>query len=369
VDAQRSLIVDVEDAIASGSPDQRIDALRGVTDLFLTASERYSDAQLLVFDDVIGRLAERIEIRARIELARRLAPVANAPVTVIRSLAHDEAIEVAGPVLTQSPRLTEADLLACASGKSQDRLLALSKRASISEALSDVLVTEGNRDVVRSVAGNDGARFSDQGFGKLVEHSVDDDALAVCVGMRKDIPKEHFHALVSKASEAVFKKLSSAMPEGVGEVNRVLVQLTGHRAGPDGKMARDHSQAEIAFAKLQQSGRLVERAVQLYASAGKVEEIAVALASLCQLPIDVVERVLSDKRADNDLALLLVKAAGWGWPTAKLILEMRRGPGGLSPQAIMTSYQRFERLQTATAKRVVRFYHIRHASGDTAKLS
>ena len=79
-------------------------------------------------------------------------------------LARDRAIEVAGPILSQSNRLTDEDLLAIARDNSQERLLAISKRATLSEKVSDVLVTRGNRDVVLSVTQNEGARFSDTGY-------------------------------------------------------------------------------------------------------------------------------------------------------------------------------------------------------------
>ena len=79
---------------------------------------------------------------------------------IVRTLARDDSIEVAGPVLTHSNRLTEEDLVACVKGRSQDRLLAVSKRTSLSETIGDLLVTEGNQEVVRSVAKNQGARFS-----------------------------------------------------------------------------------------------------------------------------------------------------------------------------------------------------------------
>src|SRR6185503_8733395 len=163
---------------------------------------------------------------------------------VVRALARDESIEVAGPVLSQSTRLTEEDLLACANGKGQDRLLAISKRASLSEQLSDILVIEGNSEVVRSVAKNEGARFSEAGFGKLVERSQGDDELAVSVGMRKDIPKEQFQALVSKASEAVFEKLAAGNPAVAAEVNRVLFDLTGHKRAAQPKIKRDYTEAK-----------------------------------------------------------------------------------------------------------------------------
>jgi uncharacterized protein (DUF2336 family) len=368
VHAQRSLIAEVENAISSGSPDKRVETLRRVTDLFMVSADDYSDDQVDVFDDVISRLADKIEVKARAELAHRLAPVRNAPTTVVRSLARDESIEVAGPVLAQSSRLSDDDLLACAQSKGQDRLLAISKRTSLSEKVSDLLVTHGNNEVVRSVAKNDGARFSDAGFGRLVERSEDDDELAVSVGLRRDIPKEHFHALVSKASEAVFKKLAAANPTAAAEVNRVLYDLTGHNAGTKAKPRPrfDYSDAQQMFEIAQRSNQPIDLAVREYAKSGKFEETVVALAVLCAVPTDVVENIMLDKRIDNDLVLILVKGAGLNWQTAKLILQLRAGQAGVSPQALEKAYQHFERLQAATAKRVVRFYQVRQAAGEKA---
>jgi uncharacterized protein (DUF2336 family) len=366
VETQRSLIAEVENAISSGSSDKRIETLRRVTDLFMVGAESYSDNQVDVFDDVISRLADRIETKARAELANRLAPVKNAPATIVRALARDEAIEVAGPILAQSDRLTEEDLLACAQGNSQERLLAISRRASISEAVSDVLVTRGDKHVVRSVAKNEGARLSKATFGKLVAKSESDEELAVSVGSRKDIPREQFHALVAKASEAVFARLAASNPAAAGEVGRVLADITGHRTAAEPKVERDYTQARALFDSIQQARKPIEPAVHDFARSGRFEETIVALASLCRLPIDVVERIMSDKRADSDLALILAKAAGFSWATAKLILQLRRGEGGLPPQAAETAHQNFDRLQPATAQRVVRFYQVRHKGGDKA---
>jgi uncharacterized protein (DUF2336 family) len=366
VQAQRSLIAEVEQAVASQSSKKRVETLRRVTDLFMIGADSYSDSQVGVFDDVISRLADRIEMAARAELARRLAPVENAPIRVVRTLARDEAIEVAGPVLSQSPRLTDEDLLECASGRSQERLLAISKRVSISEAVSDVLVTHGGEDVVRSVVSNEGARFSSASYGRLVNKSLDDEELALSVGLRKDIPKEHFHALVSKASEAVYRKLAAANPAAVGVVNRVLFELTGRTADAKLKAGRDYTEAKAAFDSLQQSGQSIDTVVHDFAKSGKFEETVVALSELCGLPIDAVERIMSDSRADSDLALILAKAAGLTWSTAKMILQLRRGESGLPPQTAETARVHFDRLQAATARRVVRFFQVRHAAGDRA---
>ncbi len=368
--SQNSLISEVESAVASGSADKRVEVLRRITDLFMVRADQYSDEQIKVFDGVISQLVDQIEAKARAELARRLAPVSRAPVAVIRALAHDPSIDVAAPVLSQSPRLTEEDLLGVAQSQGQDRLFAISKRATVSEAVSYVLVTRGDREVVRSVACNEGAKFSHAGFGKLVERSVGDDDLAQSVGLRKDIPKEHFQVLVAKASEAVFKKLAAANPEAAAEVNRVLFDLTGHKAGtapapaPAANTPRDYTRAIAAFEALQKSGKPLDNGIQELAAAGKLEDTVVALALLCQLPFEVVEHIVAGSHADNDLVLLLVKAAELKWPTAKAILDLRHGEGGLTHAAAETARVHFERLQAATAKRVFRFYQVRRASGE-----
>ncbi|MEH0872916.1 DUF2336 domain-containing protein, partial [Serratia liquefaciens] len=89
------------------------------------------------FDDVLDRLIGTIELRAvgdmaaRIALAEisaQLAPVAQAPPSVIRRLANNDEIRIAGPVLQESARLDDDELVKIASSKSEKHLLAVAGR-------------------------------------------------------------------------------------------------------------------------------------------------------------------------------------------------------------------------------------------------
>lgn len=357
--AAHSLLTEIEGTFSNGSPDKQAEILRRVTDLFLAGSSQYSNEQVDLFDGVISRLAEHIESQARAELAYRLAPVDNAPATTVRALALDDSIDVAGPILAQSRRLSDEDLLAVAENNRQDRLLAISKRKALSENISDVLVTRGNRDVVLSVTRNEGARFSDAGYGQLVARSIDDEVLAICVGLRKDIPRQHFQALIAKASEVVLEKLAADHPLKAAEVQKVLTGITGQQVTAkktdDGKMAATFDAARL-------SGQSPDAVVYEFASTGKFAETVAALSALSRTPRELVESVMSDRRGDNDFALLLSKAAGLSWPTALQICILRRGPGGLPPLAIEAARRNFEKLQTETAQRVVGFYNQRRAA-------
>jgi len=54
VSVGQSLIIELEEAIESGSKEKRIDAFRRVTDLFVADADRLTDQQIEVFDDILG---------------------------------------------------------------------------------------------------------------------------------------------------------------------------------------------------------------------------------------------------------------------------------------------------------------------------
>src|ERR1051326_4815196 len=141
--ARASLMGDLEDAVQRGSPERRAETLRRITDLFLGAADRFTGEQIALFDDVMGRLIDHIETQALAELSRRLGPMTNAPEQVLRRLAHNDAIAVAGPVLAQSPRLGDAELVDIAASKSQAHLLAIARRRALGEAVTEALVRRG----------------------------------------------------------------------------------------------------------------------------------------------------------------------------------------------------------------------------------
>ena len=164
----QSIIAELEEAVQSGSSQKRVDTLRQVTNLFLHDGARLSDDQVKVFDDVLCLLIARVESRARAELSARLAPIDYAPFEVIQYLARDNEIAVAGSVLTKSNRLRISDLVEIARTKGQDHLLAISGRSNLPEAVTDVIVDRGENRVIRKLANNAGARFSDAGYSSIV---------------------------------------------------------------------------------------------------------------------------------------------------------------------------------------------------------
>ncbi len=306
---------------------------------------------------MIAKLAVAIEAKARAKLSIRLADVPTAPPGVIRMLAFDDDIDVARPVLLGSERLDESDLLANANSKSQQHLAAISERRSLSEAVTDVLVTRGDRQVVQSVVKNAGARFSDAGFRMLVKRSSSDEALAMQVGARRDLPRQHFLRLLEQASATVRARLAAENPDAAAAVEGVLSEVVGGIRSETRKMSSHYAAAAAEVEKCKKTGRLGEAEVYKFARESKFEEVAVALSMMCAVELDAVERALQDR--GHEIALILAKLAGFSSTTAKAILLLKTADRGISAQDLDNALRTYEKLQIDTARRVLGFYRTR----------
>jgi uncharacterized protein (DUF2336 family) len=351
------IIDELEAALTSGTNSRRIEMLTRITDLFVGGAARYSEEQIGVFDDVMVRLVSTIEAKARAKLAHRLAPIANAPSSVIHLLAFDDDIDVAQPVLEQSERLEDPALVANANTKSQRHLFAIAQRRSLSEAVTDVLVQRGDREVVQSVVKNAGARFSDAGFRILVNRSAGDDDLATIVGMRSDIPRPHFLVLLEKASSAVRARLAAENPQASAAIDDVVAEVVGGIRDDARNSSPDFAAAQAAVERQNRLRRIGEAEIYQYARDRKFEETAIALSLLCDTPIDVVERALLDPGAE--IVLILAKVAGLSSTTTKAILLLRAADRGMSAKDLDQALTSFNRLQPDTARRVLSFFRTR----------
>jgi len=363
--AQNSLIHELEDALSQGSAERRERTLRRVTDLFVFGSSHFSVDHITVFDGVFSHLVADIEESARVALAERLATIPNAPPKVIRKLASDDAIEVAGPILTRSDQLDNVSLVENAKTKSQQHLLAITRRKSLAETVTDVLVERGDRAVALSVAQNNGAKFSEAGYVRLVKRSERDEELARSVGSRQEIPRHHFLKLLSTASKAVRLALEGAHPEHASEIKHVVAKVTTAIQAKGAAKSRDYAEARARVEALRAAGKLNESAIEVSARAGSFEDTAVMLAELSTLPVDVVERVLVQDRVET--ILIVAKVIELSWSTVRALLLLRAGRGGLSTQALEQHMGSYMRLKRTTALQAIEFLRRRQAADSAPR--
>jgi uncharacterized protein (DUF2336 family) len=359
--ASASLIPELENVIQHGSQDKRAMAVKRIANLFVSGAPNFNEDHIGLFDDVLCRLVVEIETKARAEMARTLAPVANAPLELIRHLAHDEDIAVAGPVLTRSKRLREPELVELARTKGQAHLAAIAGREGITEAVTDVLVRRGDAEVMHHVADNQSARLSEGGFSTLVKRAESDGNLAEKVGQRPDIPPHLFRDLLMRATAVVQQRLlQSAKPETRNEIQRVLERVS--KEFEDAAPVRDYGAAQAAVMALHQSGNLNEAALIDFAKNKKFEETVVALSVLCSVPIETADRLMAGDKPDP--ILILCKAAGYGWTTVRAIILARPSVRGTSAASLDAAFANFDKLSASTAQRVVRFWQVRQPEGE-----
>jgi uncharacterized protein (DUF2336 family) len=355
------LLEQLEDAMGGASVARRADVLRRVADLFISGTGSFSEAQLELFDDVMTRLVEGLEVAARAAFGGRLATTNDAPLRTIRLLAFDEEIEVAGPVLSQSDRVSDEMLVENASTMSQDHLLAISRRKRISEVVTDVLVDRGNAIVVSSTASNDGSHFSTRGFSRLVEKSLQDTRLALCLWSRPDVPRQALMNLFQRVSEDVRAELEAARPREAQQIRAAILAAADRiqtmvRAG-----SSEHRKAYEELQRLHAEGALDEARIFQFAAARDFDRTAVALAMVLELSINLVERSLVQKQFEQ--LLVFAKAAGFSWATAKALLLLKAGQGDLAQTELDQCFATFSRLQRKTATMALQFYRLRERAG------
>jgi uncharacterized protein (DUF2336 family) len=355
--APRSLIDELEDAIAHTDLRHRATVMRRLTDLFIMNGAGFSEEHVAMFDEVMSRLVTAIDSSARAEFGDLLAKNPHAPAKTSRLLALDDEIKVAGPILSHSKVLDDATLIEGAKTKSQDHLYAISLRDTIGEAITDVLLERGDTEVVRSTAKNPGAKFSEFGHTTLVTRSREDGELALRVWSRSDIPRQHLLSLFAAASEDVQRQLETADRQKVQLYRYLVAQAKSQIQTKLREDSSSYAQARPQVEALHRSGGLNGDSLAGFAQAGKFDEVTIALSLLCDLPVGHVERAVVHHRADH--LMVLAKAIGLSWETTRAILQMR-GPAKTVGAADMEANGlSFAKLQQKTAVSAMHFYRLR----------
>jgi uncharacterized protein (DUF2336 family) len=359
-----NLLDELQATLAHGTVTRRIETLRRVTDLFINGAVDYSDEQIDLFDDVFQCLILHIESSAKALLANRLASVDTAPPRTIRTLAFDDLIEVAAPVLSQSNRLDDDTLIETARTKSQAHLLAISMRKVLSGAVTDVLVQRGNDEVIHNTISNPGAELSERGLTRLLDRAEGDENLATCLGLRPSIPRHLYLKLIAKASDAVRTRLEAANPRQAADVTGAVREATRLARSARTAVTEQTAIAHALVKSLYDEGRLDEHQVAAFAAARKFDEANAALAALANVPVDVAENMMVETCAEG--VMILAKVASISWSTVRAIINMRDDLSGMDPTDVEACQATYERLRPSTAQQVLRFHRMQQTTPSAA---
>ena len=189
---QQAVLAELDSALPEKPDSWRSAALRQIVDLLLGGAEFYSPEQVALFDEVIVRLIKNMDRQQLAELSNRLAPLANAPLKVIGSLARHADIAVSAPILEGAKALPDVDIVEIADKDRVDAnlLTKIAGREQLGTAVTDVLLKRGNKAIQRAVIDNPNAQMSESGFARVIMGINGNKELAAAVAARNDVPPE-----------------------------------------------------------------------------------------------------------------------------------------------------------------------------------
>jgi uncharacterized protein (DUF2336 family) len=350
--ASGELLTELEAAAREATPERRARILQRVTELYLSAVAGLSPGQISVFDDVLVHLMERMEPRKLAELSAALANVAPAPQATVRRLARQENASIAVPVLQKSKSLTDADLIEIASHFSQQHLIALSSRANLNEAITDVILKHAGKETARVLARNPTAWFSALGRAALLIVAERDENVAESLGSRSDLPAESLKKLLTRTTETVRARLLKAAPEVRERVQAALDSMPAPVARTTTAAPNDYAEAKAAVVVLNKGGQLNDSSVNRFAIRREYPNVIAALTLLSGATVEIIAPLMEEESGSG--LIIACRGSRLNWQTTAAVLNNRRVPP-LSREQLARSKEIFETLYVSSAQYTIRF--------------
>lgn len=346
------LVTELNVALKDGPDERRVRTLRRLSALLLSCAERLNPSKICVFDDVLVRMLDCVGAGALAELSVALANLASPPERTVRQLARHHSPDVAGPLLSRSPILPDADIIEIAKNRSQSHLVAVSSRQNLNEALTDVILELAGKDASRALAKNSSARFSSRGLAVLLAAAKRDETIAESLGLRPDVPVTALQALLSSTSDTVRARLVKAAPAELKTRIQAELENIDALAKPEPSDPQDYSEAHAAVAALSRTGKLNNSTVNRFAIRREYANVIAALSLLSGAAVETIAPLMNE--AGGEGLIIACRASRLDWQTALAILNNRRVPPH-SKQQLEQAKEMFEMLFVSTAQYTIRF--------------
>lgn len=347
------LISELDTVVKCGSAHRRVQILHQITGLFLSAVDRLNEQHIGVYDDIFVRLMQFSDSATLARLSSTFADLGSAPKQTIHHLAIHEAATVAAPVLLKSASIAETDLVEVAGTRGQQHLLAIARRKSLSETLTDILVLRGDTQVCRALAKNDGARFSRRGLSKLIDAAARDDEVAESLVLRSEISTETICGLVSNTTSAVHARLLKVASPGTRGTIEIAIESAAAQAYAKKPEPVDYTEAKSTALSLNNTGKLNDSSVNRFAVRGEQTKLIAAVALLADVSIQTVEELMRESDACG--LVIACRAARLNWQTTLAVIRNRKGARPVSQRDIEQYREVFESLFLSTAQRTIRY--------------
>jgi len=294
--------------------------------------------------DALGILArDQISVVRQI-LSETLKDVANISPEVIRRLAMDSEIEVAGPVLEYSPVLTDDDLIEIVnSGPTHGGLGAVSRRNDVSELLADAIVATDDVNAIADLLGNDTAQIREQTLDDLIDRADNVDLWHAPLVSRPALPPGAVTRLARFVADDLLDQLTArddldeeTLNAVKSMVRRRIGAAPGKSSGDDADIPGVEPPIEVAQ-RLLAAGRLDAKVLSKALASGDKSLILASLSVLTGLALPVIKEVFASHSAKGVVSLVW-KA---GLPM-QLAVQAQQRMAGIAPGEIIEAGQKGE---------------------------
>jgi uncharacterized protein (DUF2336 family) len=347
---------DTAESLLKLAQDRSIQGRRSLaaamSDLFAERESVLSDREHALMTDILNKLVTEFETEVRKELAERLAEKKHAPRNLVVALANDE-IEVARPILLKSGVLRDPELVEIIHHRTLEHQLAIAMRTSVSEIVSDALVETGNTDVVKTLLQNPNARITEATMAYLVEEARRVEPLV----RRQDLKPElagQMYWLVSAALRAHLLENFDIDPGDLDdELERVVQKLTS--ASKDESESAATPAGELAERLNEDEAITPELLIQVLRQ-GEVALFEALFGQLSGLAPPRLKRVIYEPSGrDMAISCRALEISKSNFSLIYLLLRRARpGQETVPPRIASRVMKYFERIEEATAKRVLR---------------
>ncbi|MBT7247983.1 MAG: DUF2336 domain-containing protein [Rhodospirillaceae bacterium] len=255
--------------------------------------------------DTLETLAKDELTRARQILAEALQDVAGAPAPVIRKLAFDTELVVAGPILENSPVLNDEDLMEIIErGSTTGRLSFISKRKDVTEGVSEAIVATADEYAVALLLANPSAQIRETTLDRVVDEAKDVISWHAPLVSRPQISGYAAKRLAGFVAANLIRVLSirsDLEPDVLEEVKKAVTnRIEGGESDLKDAIQLEDTETplEVAMGKVQKlkdKGDLNEARVRKMVSGGKKEEVIAALAIMNEVPAVAVQKAINAK--------------------------------------------------------------------------
>lgn len=264
---------------------------RLLPDLSLAEHERLRERTVAV----IEALARDSLPKVRALLAEEIKRSDAVPKHIVRKLAEDVEETVSCPILEYSPLLNDDDLREIiASGISQNALVAIASRASVSEALSDDIAATLEIPAVAALLANQNAQIREETLDRIIDQAREQSEFHRPLALRPALSIRAMKRIAGFVASALVHKMLESNPitEQVAEdiLDKVRKRIAAERV-EDSEEARIAEQARDYLAR----GMLDDDFILEQIEANRRELVIQSLALLADIEPKVVRSIIASK--------------------------------------------------------------------------